>query len=32
MRDYDFDSTFYDWFKSLPDLDAVDKAKDKADQ
>jgi hypothetical protein len=32
MWDYDFDPAFYDWFKSLPDLDAVDKVKDKADR
>jgi hypothetical protein len=27
--DYDFDSTFYDWFNQLPNLDELDKTKPK---
>ena len=27
IRNYDFDTTFYDWFNRLPDLDAIDKLK-----
>jgi len=27
VRDYDFDNIFYEWFKKLPDLSAMDKLK-----